>query len=114
MTKEMKQLGVAIQLATIAHSGQYDKSGKPYILHPLHLMSELMYDTELAIIAVLHDVVEDSEFTLEDLKYYGMSERVLAALKLLTHNKDQSYDDYITEIASSQDAITVKRKRLRT
>ena len=52
-----EQLALAISIANDAHLNQFDKAGKPYILHPLHLMTQLMFDTELAIIAVLHDVI---------------------------------------------------------
>jgi len=61
-----KQLANAISIATNAHHGQYDRGRKPYILHPLYLMSQCLFDLELATIAVLHDVVEDSEITLEN------------------------------------------------
>ena len=74
-------LGKAIEIAVDAHAGQFDKGGKPYILHPLHLMNQLMFDLELAQAAVMHDVVEDSDYyTLETLRAYGFSERVLDML----------------------------------
>ena len=111
-TPELMQLGIAIKIATEAHHGQLDKTGKPYILHPLHLMNQLLYDTELATIAILHDVVEDSGFTLEDLRKAGMSQRVLDAVDLLTHKEQHSYEDYIALISTSYDAIRVKRKDL--
>jgi len=108
----MKLLAKAIEIAVKAHEGQFDKGGKPYILHPLYLMNQLMFDTKLAQIAVLHDVVEDSDVTLEDLEEYGFSYRVIFALKLLTHQKDQSYSEYIDKISGNYDAIRVKRKDL--
>lgn len=107
-----KQLALAIQTATNAHVNQFDKGGKPYILHPLHLMMQLSYDTELATIAVLHDVVEDSPVTITDLVHNGFSERVTTALALLTHNDKDSYEEYIEKIAINLDAVTVKRKDL--
>ena len=71
-------LGRAIEVATQAHAGQFDKGGKPYILHPLHLMNQLMFDIELAQIAVMHDVVEDSDYyTLDILEKIGFSKRVI-------------------------------------
>ena len=79
---KMQQLSLAIKIATEAHYGQFDKGGKPYILHPLHLMNQLMYDIQLATIAVLHDVVEDSDITLDDLDSMGFSPRILNALNL--------------------------------
>ena len=109
---QQKQLAAAIQIAVNAHAAQFDKGGKPYILHPLHLMNQLLFDPELAAIAVLHDVVEDSNITFETLKQAGMSDRVIAALRLLTHQPKQSYDDYVQQICPNYDAIRVKRKDL--
>ena len=105
-------LGEAIVIATHAHAEQMDKGGMPYILHPLHLMNQLMFDTELATIAVLHDVVEDSKVTFKDLEEYGFSFRIINALRLLTHSNADSYSVYIEKIASNYDAIRVKRKDL--
>lgn len=115
MSKEQlyKKLGQAIEIATNAHAGQFDKGGKPYILHPLHLMNQMMYDIELAIIAVLHDVAEDSDYTIKDFETLGFSYRVTDALTLLTHDKNEhTYDEYIDRICTSYDAVRVKRKDL--
>ncbi len=109
---KQEQLGVAIQAAANAHAGQYDKGGMPYLLHPLHLMNQLMFDAQLATIAVLHDVIEDSAVGLAELKRLGMSSRVLSALMVLTHDKGQSYEDYIEGVCTNYDAIRVKRKDL--
>ena len=111
-------LGKAIVIATKAHEGQFDKGNKPYILHPLHLMWQLMYDTELAIMGVLHDVIEDTkgkenEVTLDDIRQEGFSARVAHGLDLLTHNKEKdSYQRYIDKISTDYDATRVKRKDL--
>lgn len=107
-----KMLGLAIEIAVAAHKGQVDKGGYPYILHPLHLMNQLMFDLELAAIAVLHDVVEDSRWSLEALKAQGFTPRVITALGLLTHEKGDSYSEYIAKISTNLDAIRVKRKDL--
>lgn len=107
-----KQLQLAIDIAVEAHSGQYDKGGKPYILHPLHLMNQLIYDPELAAIAVLHDVIEDTYVTEEALRAEGFSIRVRSALELLTHDEEDTYEEYIENICTSLDAIIVKRKDL--
>ena len=109
---KQQQLSKAVNIAAHAHVAQFDKGGKPYILHPIHLMSQLLFDTQLATIAVLHDVVEDSNWTLADLKREGMSARVISALMCLTHEKGQSYEDYIEGICTNYDAIRVKRKDL--
>ena len=110
--KKYEALSLAISIATKAHEGQYDRGGKPYILHPLHLMTQLLFDTELASIAVLHDVVEDSDVTLDDLTRQGFSPRIVSALRLLTHEPGVSYAGYIEGICGSYDAIRVKRKDL--
>ncbi len=110
-----KQLSLAIHIASDVHLDQFDKGGNPYILHPLHLMQQLLFDKELAAIAVLHDVIEDSAgaITIGFLRSEGFSERVLAALELLTHNEGQNYlESYIPSICTNYDAIRVKRKDL--
>ncbi len=109
-----EQLAKAIKLAAIVHQDQFDKGGKPYILHPLHLMQQLLFDIELATIAVLHDVVEDSNgsITIQALENQWFSKRVCSAIELLTHKKGESYYDYIGGICTNIDAIRVKRKDL--
>ncbi len=110
-----KQLALAIKIASEVHVNQFDKGGKPYILHPLYVMQQVLFDTELAAIAVLHDVIEDGqgEATLEKLRSMGFSERVLVALDLLTHKEGQDYlESYIPLICTNYDAIRVKRKDL--
>jgi len=107
-----EQLSTAINLAVEAHSGVYDKGGSPYILHPLHLMNQFLFDPELAAIAVLHDVVEDSEVTIDGLIELGFTNRVIDAVDLLTHRSSDSYDEYINKICMNADAIKVKRKDL--
>lgn len=104
----MNLLEKAIAVALQAHEGILDKSGKPYILHPLHLMMQM--DTEEAqITAVLHDVVEDSAFTLVDLAEMGFPPVVVDALDLLTHDgRHQSYADYIAAINGNELARQVK------
>lgn len=107
-----EQLELAIRIATSAHCKVFDKGGKPYILHPLYLMNQFLYDNELAIIAVLHDVIEDSDQTLDDMICFGFSDRVINALDLLTHQSRHTYEQYIKLICTNQDAIKVKRKDL--
>jgi len=107
-----EQLSMGIRVAVVAHIGVFDRGGKPYILHPLHLMNQLLFDPELACIAVMHDVIEDSGFTIEMLEDMGFSTRVLVALELLTHIKGESYGDYIDGMRNNYDAIRVKRKDL--
>jgi (p)ppGpp synthase/HD superfamily hydrolase len=97
----------AISIALQAHAGKSDKGGNPYILHPLRIMFE-MATTEEKIVALLHDVVEDSSISLQILKQNKFSVKVLNAVALLTKGKDQSYTDYILAIKSNPLAKKVK------
>ena len=109
-----EMLSNAIKLATNAHAGQFDKGGMPYILHPLKVMHYLKSsDEELMCIAVLHDVVEDTGTTWEDLISAGMSVRVIKAVSVLTKAKGQSYEGYKTAVKESKDAVLVKMADLR-
>ncbi|MFN2108549.1 MAG: GTP pyrophosphokinase [Anaerolineae bacterium] len=106
--EKMNELEKAIGVALNAHKGMVDKSGVPYILHPLHLMMQMDTD-EARITAVLHDVVEDSDTTLDELAEMGFSTDVLQALELLTHDKENVlYQDYILGINGNNLARKVK------
>lgn len=107
------QYELALLISVDAHLGVRDKGGKAYIRHPMFVANELMYDLELATIGLLHDVVEDSEYTIDDIKTLGFSCRVVEALVLLTHKKGVPYEVYIEQICSNIDAIRVKRKDLK-
>lgn len=108
------QLSKAIALASKVFDGVVDKGGEPYILHCLTVMNDVNSDdSELKQIAVLHDVVEDTGITFEDLRVDGYSDRVLAALKLLTHKRYDPYDEYIEKLSHNKDAIAVKMADLR-
>lgn len=102
----------AIRLAFEAHAGQYDKSGLPYILHPIHL-AEQMTDELSTVCAVLHDVVEDTPWTLKELGQQGFSEEVIQALRLLTHCPSLSYSEYIRQLSGNSTARKVKLADLR-
>jgi (p)ppGpp synthase/HD superfamily hydrolase len=97
----------AIQIALHAHTGQPGKDGSPYVLHPLRLMSKMETDEE-RMVAVLHDVVEDSDFTLSDLREAGFPPRVLEAVELLTHDKETPYEEYVQRIKPHPLARKVK------
>ncbi|KZL88912.1 bifunctional (p)ppGpp synthase/hydrolase RelA [Clostridium magnum DSM 2767] len=97
----------AILIATNAHQGQIDKAGKPYILHPLRLMFSRINETE-RICAVLHDVIEDTDITLDYLRNKGFSEEILSALDALTRRGNESYDEFIGRIINSRIASHVK------
>ena len=96
----------AINIAYNAHMGQTDKFGIPYIFHPMHL-AEQMDTEEECIVAILHDVVEDTEITFNQLEE-DFSGRVIEALKLLTHDKSVPYDDYIINLKDNPIAKKVK------
>lgn len=107
-------LANAIALASEKHKGQFDKGGMPYILHPLKVMHYLKSDDlELMAVAVLHDVVEDTDVTFEDLKNLGMSDRVIAAVRVLTKMPGQTAEEYLAGIKANPDAIKVKLADLR-
>lgn len=107
-------LGVAVALASRVHEHQKDKAGKPYILHPLRVMMRLRSeDPELNSIAILHDVVEDGGITYKSLTEMGFSEVVVNTLRLLTHDRGISYEDYIDRMRGNYYALLVKREDLR-
>lgn len=110
----MATFSKALQIAVEAHFNQNDKGGHSYILHPLRIAMRLRtLDEELMSIAVMHDVIEDSKKTFLDLIYDGFSQRVIDALKLLTHQAGQSYQEYIENMRYNLDALKVKREDLR-
>lgn len=97
----------AVAIALEAHAGQVDKAGAPYILHPLRLMTQMQTEEE-QLAAVLHDVVEDSDFTFETLQAAGIPEEVIETLKLLTHQETDSYEAYVRKIKPHPVARKVK------
>jgi len=112
--KKGEMLDRMILLATNAHHGQLDKGGRPYILHPLRVMSFLKTDDEeLQCIALGHDVVEDTNITYQDLRDAGMSERVVEGIKALTKVPGYSYEVYKEKVFASKDAMMVKLCDLR-
>ena len=97
----------AILIAVNAHRGQVDKGGEPYILHSLRLMFSKEDETE-KICAVLHDVIEDTDVTLDYLRERGFSKEVLSALDALTRRKDETYEEFIDRIIENKIACNVK------
>ena len=108
---------LAMKTAYKAHDGQLDRSGVPYIFHPLHL-AEQMETEDTCVVALLHDVVEDTDVTLEDLRCLGFTEAQLLAVELMTHfslpegateeEKEADYFDYVRRIADNPIAKAVK------
>lgn len=90
----MSLLDKAIHIAVRTHGGQRDRYGKPFILHPLRMMMKMDTDLEM-IVAVLHDVVEKSDFTLDELRHEGFSEEVIAAVDRLTKRPGEDYESHI-------------------
>lgn len=97
-------------LAYDAHHGQLDKGGVPYIFHPIHL-AEQMPDELTTIVALLHDVVEDTDLSLDDLAH-DFPPAVIDALRLLTHKPGTNYLDYVRALRNNPIAATVKRADL--
>ena len=94
----MPTLEEAIALAARAHAGQCDRYGAPYILHPLRVMLRCSDETA-RMVAILHDVLEDTPLTLDDLRAQGYPPPVLEALALLTRRTGEPYDEYIERLA---------------
>ncbi|WP_288847769.1 HD domain-containing protein [uncultured Sneathia sp.] len=103
----MSNYELALKITTEAHKGQVDKAGVPYINHPLTVAS-LVDTEEEKIVALLHDTIEDTNITEQDLLNYGFSNKIVEAVKLLTHNKNVPYMDYVAKIKDNELARKVK------
>ena len=103
----MATLEKAIEIAARAHTGQVDKAGQPYILHPIQVMLRVQGE-DARIAAVLHDVVEDSEVTIDDLRVEGFSGVVLEAVAALTKQKGETRIDAAFRAANNEIARIVK------
>jgi (p)ppGpp synthase/HD superfamily hydrolase len=108
--EEVSNLERAIEIAAAAHARQTDKAGAPYILHPLRVALGFIRtgDEERAIIAVLHDVIEDSDVTAADLRRGGFSEPIVEAVVALTRPEGEAYRDFIMRAAANELARPVK------
>jgi len=104
---EVHLIEQAIQIAVEAHLGQRDKVGQPYILHPLRMMLRMETDWE-RIVAILHDVVEDTPITLADLRRAGFPKAVLAPVDCLTKREGESYAQFIQRAKANPIARRVK------
>lgn len=103
----MSILDAAVALACRVHAGQVDKSGKPYILHPLRLMLKFE-DVDEQVVSVLHDVVEDGDVTLDELRELGVSSAAVAAIDCLSKREGEVYEDFIARIKPNDLARRVK------
>lgn len=112
--KKGEMLHNMLILTTNAHAGQFDRGGKPYILHPLKVMHYLKTeDEELQCIALGHDVIEDTDTTYQDLKNIGMTNRVIEGIRALTKQPGQTLEEYKEVIFQNKDAMQVKMCDLR-
>lgn len=103
----MSTLERAIAVAAKAHEGQHDKGGTAYILHPLRVMLRV-HTTEQRIVAVLHDVLEDTSMSLADLAREGFALKILAAVQALSRRDDESYEAFVARLGSDPLARVVK------
>ena len=103
---------LAIEIAANAHAGMPDKQGKPYVLHPIRVMLGVESE-EAQIVALLHDVVEDTDTSPDDIRDHGFGPEVIDALNLVTHQKDQTYAEYVIGCKGNEIARQVKMSDLR-
>ncbi len=103
----MDMLNKAIIIAINAHKGQKDKCGVDYINHPVYVALNMQTDYE-KITALLHDVVEDCEITIEELSSFGFDKEIIEAVRLLTRKHGEDYFDYLKLIKSNKIALKVK------
>ena len=102
-----EQFQIALELAVEKHKNQSDKAGNPYILHPLHVM-ENVNSKEGKIVAILHDIIEDTDVTEDYLLKIGLSKRIVDAVVALTRSEDIDYQEYIKNLSSNPLAKEVK------
>ena len=97
----------ALKICFEAHKNQYDKSGMPYVFHPFHL-AEQMTTEETTVVALLHVVVEDTDYTIADLTEMGFPKAITDAIGLMTHEKGVDYFEYVAAIKKNPIAKAVK------
>lgn len=107
-----EQTKKALKLCFEAHKEQLDKSGMPYVFHPFHVAEE-MDDEETTVVALLHDVIEDTDYTLDDLRNMGFSSKAIEAIEVMTHLPEVSYEDYLRNIKRNPIAKKVKLADIR-
>lgn len=103
----MDMLEKALKIAVEAHSGQIDKAGKIYILHPIRVMLRGRNENEM-IVGILHDTVEDTPITLDKLRAEGFSEEILDAIDCITKEKGEEYGHFIDRVLTNPLATQVK------
>lgn len=112
--KKGEMLAAMLVIAANAHAGQFDKSGQPYILHPLAVMNLLeSHDEELQCMALGHDLFEDTKVTAKDLRDAGISDRVIDGIYSVTKMPGETYEEYKEKVFNRRDGMLVKRADLR-
>ena len=106
-TTEQSMVDLALSIATQAHEGQLDKAGVDYIEHPIYVASQVDTEEEKAV-ALLHDVIEDSPVSAEELLQAGLPETVVTAVQVLTKEKEQDYQTYLETVKKNPLARVVK------
>ncbi len=104
----MNILEIALNLALNAHTGQKDKAGQPYVLHPLRIMHQMDTDEE-RIVALLHDVIEDSQYSDKDLIRHGIPENIVNTVMILSKNENENYEAFINKISKNKLAVKIKK-----
>lgn len=106
------KVNLAIKLMYEKHKDQVDKQGIPYVFHPF-IVANSMETEEETIVALLHDVIEDTDTSLEDLKKLGFNDKIIDAIDTLTHKENEDYETYIERIGKNKLATKVKIADLR-
>ena len=104
----MNLIEKSLEIALKAYAGQRDKAGKTYILHPLRIMSKMTTEEEMAV-ALLHDVIEDSDYTEQDLLNSGIPSEVVNAVLCLTKKSGEDYETFIKRVLNNPLASKVKK-----
>jgi (p)ppGpp synthase/HD superfamily hydrolase len=107
-----KLLELALNLATEAHRGQVDKGGHPYINHVTRVSNNCS-DLDSKIVGMIHDIVEDTYYTLNDLSELGFPDYIVQAIDAISKRKGESYNNYISRVKSNNIAIKVKLSDLK-
>ena len=100
----------AMRIAYDAHFGQVDRGNTPYICHPLHVAAQMGDDETAVTIAVLHDVLEDTSVSREDLEREGIPEKVISSVEILTRDRRETYAEYIGRIIASGNVTALRIK----
>lgn len=97
----------AMRLCYKAHDGQFDKGGVPYVFHPFHVAEQMNTEYDVCV-ALMHDIIEDTDYTIDDIRDMGFPKEIVEALSCITRDKSISYDDYILIVKTNEIATRVK------